>query len=134
MKVIFYSVPSPSRVIWFFKDRIVKNDSAILQILTSKRISIEIHKKQVSVYGFVASLETKCYNYSIFKLFSCQIQNTYGILDISFSNMKFSNPTLLNGKYIRTGTLERKFDNKTGDGNAILNNEGKCSRYVNDKI
>lgn len=126
-QVFFYSVPPPRGAIWFFKDRLVPNDSDNLQTISSKRISIDIHKIHVSVNGYVASLETEYQNYSVFKLFSCQIQNTYGILDISFSDMRFTDPTLLNGKYTRKGILGRKRDNKTKDDNDMLNKEGKLS-------
>lgn len=121
---MFYSVPSPSSVSWFYNDKPLQNDSDILQVILSKKVSINLYDKQVSVNGFVTSLETKCKDYRLFNRFSCQIQNPYGILDISFTDLIFSYPTLENGKYIRTGTqLGSKGGNTTEDTNNIQNKD-----------
>lgn len=111
MEVDFYSVPEQGEITWFYKDVIV-GTNVTSQSVIAKTINITLYEKKVPVNGYSAKINAKQDTFPLTELLNCQVQNIYGVLDISFADITFSNSTMFDGVYIRTGTLDRNIVSK----------------------
>lgn len=85
LTVRFYSFPPPVEVLWFYKDKPI----SITKLPVGKNVQetgvkLRIKTKRVTANGYVTSHQINGTNSTSVELYSCQVRNIMGNLDVSF--------------------------------------------------
>lgn len=101
LEVRFYSFPTPIETLWFYKDKtIFKRQLTVGTNMHEIPVKLRINTKSVIVNGYNTSHVIDGVMSTDIKLYSCQIRNSIGNLDVSFSDIKNNrNQTSYNGNY-----------------------------------
>lgn len=101
LEVCFYSFPIPIEALWFYKDKTISQTRLIVGInVQETEVMLLVNKKRVMVHGFITSHLIDGLMSTDIELYSCQVRNIMGNLDVSFLNINNSrNLTRSNGNF-----------------------------------
>lgn len=101
LEVCFYSFPIPIEALWFYKDKTISQTRLIVGInVQETEVMLLVNNKRVMVHGFIASHLINGLMSTDIELYSCQVRNIMGNLDVSFLNINNSrNLTRSNGNF-----------------------------------
>ncbi|XP_071141587.1 MAM domain-containing glycosylphosphatidylinositol anchor protein 2-like [Mytilus edulis] len=91
LEVCFYSFPIPIEALWFYKDKTISQTRLIVGInVQETEVMLLVNKKRVMVNGFITSHLIDGLMSTDIELYSCQVRNIMGNLDVSFLNINNS--------------------------------------------
>lgn len=89
LQVIFYSFPTPTEVLWFYKDKTISQTRLIVGInVQETKVMLLVNNKRIMVDGYITSHLIDGFMSTDIGLYSCQVRNGMGNLDVSFLNIK----------------------------------------------
>ncbi|CAC5398175.1 HMCN [Mytilus coruscus] len=100
LEVCFYSFPTPVEALWFYKDKTISQTPLVVGInVQETEVKLLIYSKSVIVNGYIISHFIDGVMSTDIELYSCQVRNSMGNLDVSFVDIKNStNVTSYTGK------------------------------------
>lgn len=88
LKVRFFSFPPPVEVLWFYKDKPISTTKLpVGKNVHETGVELRIRTKRVSTKGYVTSHQINRTNSTSVEIYSCQVRNIMGNLDVSFHEL-----------------------------------------------
>ena len=104
LSVYYYSFPIANEIVWFENNKIIQNESSVESVI----VVTNIHGKMVKLHGFRTWMSLGKFETSKKRLFSCQIRNAYGLVDITFEKHSIEiaiEKSLRTGKLVEVNTM-----------------------------